>query len=105
MHGPDGFVRRFAGTVTRAVQDDVAVPSVEAVVNRNKVVLHLHNDSGTEVSFTLAPNDFAGRAQTVRVAANKQASVNRPLGNGRYDVTVTAAGGTRFTRRPAGTVH
>ncbi|MER5863472.1 phospholipase C, phosphocholine-specific [Kitasatospora sp. NPDC002040] len=105
VHGPDGFVRRFAGTVTRAEQTDVPVPSVEALVNRNKVALHLHNDGGTEVSFTLSPNDYAGSPQTVWVAANKQATVNWPLDNGRYDVTVTAATGTRFTRRYAGTVH
>ncbi|MER8188683.1 phospholipase domain-containing protein, partial [Kitasatospora sp. NPDC094015] len=105
VHGPDGFVRRFAGTVTRTGQDDTPVPSVEAIVNRNKVALHLHNDGGTEVSFTLTPNDFAGQTQTVWVAANKQATVNWPLDNGRYDVTVTAASGTRFARRYAGTVH
>ncbi|MEV4612063.1 phosphocholine-specific phospholipase C [Kitasatospora sp. NPDC049258] len=105
VHGPDGFVRRFAGTITRTGQDDTPVPTVEAIVNRNKVALHLHNDGGTEVSFTISPNDFAGTAQTVWVAANKQATVNWPLDNGRYDVTVTAATGTRFARRYAGTVH
>ncbi|MGW2400164.1 phosphocholine-specific phospholipase C [Kitasatospora sp. NPDC001664] len=105
VHGPDGFVRRFAGTVVRAEQQDVAVPVVEALVQRNKVALHLHNDGGTEVSFTLSAHDFAGRTQTVWVAAGKQATVNWPLDNGRYDVTVTAATGTRFVRRYAGTVH
>ncbi|MFJ5921830.1 phosphocholine-specific phospholipase C [Kitasatospora sp. NPDC092948] len=105
VHGPDGFVRRFAGTVTRADQDDVPVPLVEAAVGRTKLVLHLHNDGGTDVSFTVSPNDFAGQPQTVWVAANKQTSVDWPLDSGRYDVTVTAATGTRFVRRYAGTMH
>ncbi|MFJ5880427.1 phosphocholine-specific phospholipase C [Kitasatospora cineracea] len=105
VHGPDGFVRRFAGAVTRAGQEDVPVPVVEAAVGRTKVVLHLRNDGGTGVSFTLAPNDYAGKPQSVWVAANKQAAVDWPLDAGRYDVTVTAATGTRFVRRYAGTVH
>ncbi len=69
------------------------------------MLLQLHNDGPTEVSFTVTPNDFGGQTQTVWVGANRVVGVNWPLDNGRYDVTVTAATGTRFARRYAGTVH
>ncbi|GAA2233904.1 phospholipase C, phosphocholine-specific [Kitasatospora cystarginea] len=105
VHGPDGFVRRFAGSVVRDGQSDIAVPSVHATLTTSGLALKLVNDGGTEVSFTAAPNDFAGTARTVWVAPHSSTTVNWPLDHGRYDVTVTAATGTRFTRRYAGTLH
>ena len=106
VHGPDGFVRRFAGTVIRDDQDDVAVPSVTAVPGAAATVdLQLANDGQTEVLFTLTPNDFAGSAQSAWLAPGGRTTVNWPLDQGRYDVVLTAATGTRFTRRYAGTLH
>jgi phospholipase C len=105
VHGPDGFVRRFAGTVVRAGQDDVAVPSVTASLTARGVTLQLADDGRAEVSFTPVPNDCAGTAQTVWVAPGGRASVDWPLDAGRYDVVVTAGTGTRFLQRYAGTVH
>lgn len=105
VHGPDGFVRRYAGTVVRAEQDDVAVPVVTATPGTPALTLDLVNAGRTAVTFTLTPNDYAGTAQTLRVAANSRATATYPLDQSRYDVTVTATTGTRFTQRYAGTLH
>ncbi|MFF1951758.1 phospholipase domain-containing protein, partial [Kitasatospora herbaricolor] len=108
VHGPDGFVRRFAGTVVRAGQDDVAVPSVTAAApapGATTVAVLLANSGRTETSFTLAPNDFAGTTQTAWVAPGGSVTVNWPLDQGRYDLTVTAGTGTRFAQRYAGRLH
>ncbi|MFD9128465.1 phosphocholine-specific phospholipase C [Kitasatospora sp. NPDC059571] len=106
VHGPDGFVRRFAGSIVRAGRDDVAVPSVTAAATARGVTLQLANDGRTEVSFSLVPNDFAGTAQTLWVGPGGRSSVTWPLdAAGRYDVVVTAGTGTRFLQRYAGTVH
>ncbi|MDH6126075.1 phospholipase C, phosphocholine-specific [Kitasatospora sp. GP82] len=105
VHGPDGFVRRFAGSVVHAAQGDIAVPSVKATLTGSGLALRLVNEGGAEVPFTATPNDFAGKAQTVWVRPGGSATLHWPLDKGRYDVTVTAATGTRFTRRYAGTLH
>ncbi|WP_329498891.1 phosphocholine-specific phospholipase C [Kitasatospora herbaricolor] len=108
VHGPDGFVRRFAGTVVRAGQDDIAVPSVTASApapGATTVAVLLANGGRTETSFTLTPNDFAGTAQTAWVAPGGSVTVNWPLDLGRYDLTVTAGTGTRFAQRYAGRLH
>ncbi|GGJ44440.1 phospholipase domain-containing protein [Streptomyces brasiliensis] len=57
------------------------------------------------VSFTLTPNDFAGKEQTVWVRAGDRTRLTWRTDDGRYDVTVTAGTGTRFAQRYAGTVH
>ncbi|WP_405591347.1 phosphocholine-specific phospholipase C [Streptomyces sp. NBC_01190] len=111
VHGADGFVRRFSGTVVRRQQDDVAVPSVRATLRADgrpekaSVELDLRNDGGAEVAFTITPNDFAGQARTVRVKAGGRARSTWDTDAGRYDFTVTAGTGTRFAQRYAGTVH
>ncbi|MET9400444.1 phosphocholine-specific phospholipase C [Kitasatospora sp. NPDC002965] len=125
VHGPDGFVRRFAGTVVRDGvngpagvngangpvhpdgQNDVGVPIVTADLSGSRrLTLQLVNDGMTDVCFTAVPNDFAGTAQTVRVKPGKQTNLAWPLDKeGRYDVVVTAATGLRFTQRYAGWVH
>ena len=64
VHGADGFVRRFAGTVVPAGQDDVAVPVVRAALRGTSVALTLSNDGKEPVLFTVAPNDFGGAART-----------------------------------------
>ncbi|MCX5214493.1 DUF756 domain-containing protein [Kitasatospora sp. NBC_00240] len=110
VHGPDGFVRRFAGTVIRDGQEghnDVGVPIVTAdPSNSARLTLQLANDGMTDICFTAAPNDFDGSAQTVWVKPGKQSRLVRPPDRqGHYDVTVTAGTGTRFTQRYAGRVH
>ncbi|MFJ9952344.1 phospholipase domain-containing protein, partial [Kitasatospora sp. NPDC091207] len=110
VHGPDGFVRRFAGTVVRDGQDgqnDIGVPIVTADLSTSsRLTLQLVNDGLTDIGFTAVPNDFAGTAQTVWVKPGKQVNLAWPLDKqGRYDVVVTAATGLRFTQRYAGWVH
>ncbi|MFF3734985.1 phosphocholine-specific phospholipase C [Streptomyces sp. NPDC002476] len=110
VHGADGFVCRFVGTVAGADQDDIAVPRVAAVPENSdpdnaSLELRLGNDGGTAVCFTLAPNDFGGTARTQLVGPREQVTVTWPTDDGRYDITITADGDTGFARRYAGTVH
>ncbi|WP_441249763.1 phosphocholine-specific phospholipase C [Kitasatospora sp. McL0602] len=100
VHGPDGFVRRFAGTVVRTGQDDIAVPAVTAQLSGTALTLQLANAGNTEVSFTTPTT------QTTWVAPGQQTTLTFPATtNGVYDVTVTAGTGTRFLQRYAGTIH
>ena len=105
VQGADGFVRRFAGTVVRAEQDDVAVPSVQAKLRNGgrrktaSIELKLINDGGAEVAFTITPNDFGGKPQTVWVKPGDRSQPTWPVNGGRYDFTVTA--GHRQPLRPA----
>jgi hypothetical protein len=64
-----------------------------------------HGAGGTEVAFTVTPNDFAGKEQTAWVKAGDRTRLTWRTDEGRYDVTVTAGTGTRFVQRYAGTVH
>ncbi|WP_327066622.1 phosphocholine-specific phospholipase C [Kitasatospora sp. NBC_01302] len=107
VHGADGFVTRFAGTVTRLEQEDVAVPIVSADLRDPKSIrFELANDGAGQVSFTATGNDFAGTPQTVWVGAGRTTRIDWPLDpQGRYDVTVTAGTGTRFAQRYAGWAH
>ena len=108
VHGPDGFLTLFAGTVVPAGHDAGQVPTVAAtLVKRVRPVvrLELANDGQEQVVFTLTPNDYAGHPQTVRVATGHPKTVNWPTGaDGYYDVTVTANTGDGFTRRYAGRI-
>jgi phospholipase C len=112
VYGADGFVSRFSGTVVPNDQTDVALPAVTAKLRAGsrpdsaEVELRLVNDGDTAVTFTLTPNDFGGRTQTVLVAPGHRAQPTWPSDrDGRYDFTVTAGTGTRFAQRYAGTVH
>ncbi|MFJ5533595.1 phospholipase domain-containing protein [Streptomyces sp. NPDC093261] len=65
----------------------------------------LRDTGGTEVAFTITPNDFAGKEQTVWVKAGDRTRLTWRTDDGRYDLTVTAATGTRFAQRYGGTVR
>ncbi|MCR8577362.1 phosphocholine-specific phospholipase C [Streptomyces sp. Isolate_219] len=110
VHGADGFVCRFAGTVTGAGRQQTAVPRVTAALRGNDpenatVELLLANDGGSAVCFTVTPNDFGGAARTRLVGQGEQAVVTWATDGGPYDVTITADDGTGFAQRYAGTVH
>ncbi|GAA1239761.1 phospholipase C, phosphocholine-specific [Kitasatospora nipponensis] len=107
VHGADGFVTRFAGTVVRLEQEDVPAPIVTADLRDPRSIrFELANDGAGQVSFTAAGNDFAGTPQTVWVDAGRTTTIDWPLdAAGRYDVTITAGTGTRFAQRYAGTAH
>ncbi|MCX5385836.1 phosphocholine-specific phospholipase C [Streptomyces sp. NBC_00083] len=103
VHGADGFVRRFSGTVLRAAEETASpVPSATATLHGRTVEFSLRNEGATEVSFTLSDERTT---RVVWVRAGGRTSLNWPVREGGYDVTVSAAGGTRFVRRYAGTVH
>lgn len=110
VHGADGFVCRFAGTVTAVDQNDAAAPQVTAVLRGSEpettsVELLLANEGGTAVRFTVTPND-SGRVELTRlVDPREKVSLTWPTDGGRYDMTVKADGDTGFVRRYAGTVH
>jgi phospholipase C len=108
IHGPDGFLTLFAGTVVPAGHNAGQVPTVAAtLVSRARPVvrLALANDGQEQVVFTLTPNDYAGQPQTVRVATGHPKTVNWPTdADGYYDVTVTTNTDDGFTRRYAGRI-
>jgi phospholipase C len=57
------------------------------------------------VTFTLRPNDLAGRPQAVTVAGGRSKTVDWPAdADGYYDVTITADSADGFTRRYAGRI-
>ncbi|MEU3301946.1 MULTISPECIES: phosphocholine-specific phospholipase C [unclassified Streptomyces] len=109
--GADGFVRRFSGTVVRSGREAAApVPSVTASLHgrrpeRATVELRFANAGETEVSFTVTPDGDARAARTVWVGPGDRSSLTWEIREGRYDLEVTAANGSRFVRRYAGTVH
>ncbi len=108
VYGPDGFLTSFAGTVVPAGQDAGPVPTVHARQVRQfrpTVTLELANEGHQDVVFTLTPNEFEGRAQSVRVRADQLKVINWPTdGDGYYDVTITANSNDGFTRRYAGRI-
>jgi phospholipase C len=111
VSGADGFVRRFSGSVVRKGHEtDAPVPSARATLHgdrpeRATVELRFANDGGTEASFTVTPLGGDRSARTVWVGPGHRSSLSWPANDGRYDLTVTAATGTRFSQRYAGTVH
>ncbi|WP_407987993.1 phospholipase domain-containing protein [Kitasatospora sp. CMC57] len=76
-----------------------------AAVAGSALTLTLTNAGATPAYFAATPNDFGTPAQSVRLPPNPTRTLNWLLDQGRYDVTVTAATGTRFTQRYAGTLH
>jgi len=108
VYGPDGFLTSFAGAVVPAGQNAGKVPTVAAtLVTRPAAVVRLArgNDGQKVVTFTLTPNDFAGRQRTVPVTTGHSKTVDWPTdADGYYDVTVTADTGDGFMRRYAGRI-
>ncbi|GGV87298.1 phospholipase C, phosphocholine-specific [Streptomyces gelaticus] len=109
VHGADGFVCRFAGTVAGADRTEAAVPRAAAVLGSSDheawVDLLLSNDGTATVCFTVTPNDFGGTARTQPVGPREQVGLRWPADGGRYDITITADSDTGFAQRYAGTVH
>ncbi|MEV6284452.1 alkaline phosphatase family protein [Kribbella sp. NPDC051770] len=109
FHGPDHFVRSFAGTV-----GDSARPRVDVRLNKGQtradgrrtkdatVDFTLYADGRQAVTFTLTPNDYDGRTRTISVPAGKHTVVNWPTEDGYYDVVITAQQSPDFTQRYAG---
>ena len=84
VYGPDGFLTSFAGQVVPAGQDAGPVPVV---------------------TYTLTPNDYQGRTQTVTVKPGGPKTISWPTDQyGYYDVIITTNAGDGFRRRYAGRI-
>jgi phospholipase C len=104
VYGPDGFLTSFAGQVVPAGQDNGPVPVVTATLRSGAPVeLTLANEGQEAITYTLTPNDYQGRTQTVTVQAGGSSAISWPADQyGYYDVVITAADG--FRRRYAGRI-
>jgi phospholipase C len=67
--------------------------------------LTLANEGREPVSYTLTPNDYEGRAQTLTVQAGGSSAISWPADqDGYYDVVITAGASGGFRRRYAGRI-
>jgi phospholipase C len=109
VYGPDGFLTSFAGQVVPAGQNDGPVPVVTATLpsgpGGTAVELTLANEGQAAISYTLTPNDYQGRTQTVTVRAAGATTISWPADrDGYYDVVITAGTSDGFRRRYAGRI-
>jgi phospholipase C len=108
VYGPDRFLRRFAGTVTRGDRRDIGIPSATAEVGKQgslKLKLTLTNDGGAAIRFQLHSNDFIDHTDQVVVPPRSSRTVNWLVNDwGYYDVVVTSNAGDGFRYRFAGRV-
>jgi phospholipase C len=108
VYGPDGFLTSFAGRVVPAGQDSGSVPVVTAAPQRGSsraLRIGLANEGHQDVVYTLTPNDYEGREQTVTIRSGGSRAVAWPTdADGYYDVIITANTGDGFKRRYAGRI-
>jgi phospholipase C len=108
VYGPDGFVTSFAGEVIPAGRSSGQVPVVTAALRSGAsrtVELTLANEGSTEIVYTLTPNDYEGRTQTVTVKQGSPTTIGWPVDHyGYYDVVITANTTDGFRRRYAGRI-
>jgi phospholipase C len=106
VYGPDGFLTSFKGAVVPAGSNAAAVPVVTSAPQRGsfpQLRVSLGNEGGQTVIYTLTPNDYEGKKQTVTVHAGATRQVAWPADpDGYYDVVITANTSDGFTRRYAG---
>ena len=108
VYGPDGFLTSFAGQVVAAGQDKGPVPVVTATLQSGPartVELTLANEGQQEILYTLTPNDYQGRTQTVAVNLGSPETISWPTDQyGYYDVVITTSTVSGFRRRYAGRI-
>ena len=107
-YGPDGFLTSFAGQVVPAGQDSGPVPVVTASPQRGffrSLRIGLANEGHRAVVYTLTPNDYEGREQTVTIRSGGSRAVEWPTdADGYYDVIITTDTSDGFKRRYAGRI-
>jgi phospholipase C len=65
----------------------------------------LANEGQAAISYTVTPNDYRGRTQTVTVKASGATTISWPADQyGYYDVVITAGTSDGFRRRYAGRI-
>jgi phospholipase C len=106
VHGANGFLRQFKGTVAATsarpevrLEYDAAIPGV---------VLYLSNAGGTQAcTFTVSDNGYGAAGTTHAVAAGATVATSRALGAsfGWYDLSVRSSSDSQFLRRLAGHVE
>jgi phospholipase C len=109
VYGPDGFLTSFAGQVVPAGQNNGPVPVVTAALpsgpGGTAVELTLANEGREAIIYTLTPNDYEARTQTVTVKAGSPSKISWPTDQyGYYDVVITANTSDGFRRRYAGRI-
>jgi phospholipase C len=109
VYGPDGFLTSFAGQVVPAGQNNGPVPVVTCTLQSGPggtaVELTLANEGQEAIIYTLTPNDYQGRTQTVTVKAGSSSTISWPTDQyGYYDVVIAASASGGFRRRYAGRI-
>ncbi|GAA4232434.1 phospholipase C, phosphocholine-specific [Actinomadura meridiana] len=102
VHGPNGFLRRFAGTTDTLVE-------VEAHAKNGMIWLTLINKGDRTVRFAIDDgyNSHSSRGRTLRVRPKGRTShwVLPVRTSHWYDLTITCDAGSDFVRRLAGRVE
>ena len=93
----------------QAGQNNGRVPVVAATLQSGPggtvVELTLANEGQEAIIYTLTPNDYQGRTQTVTVKARSSTAISWPTDEyGYYDVVITANTSDGFRRRYAGRI-
>jgi phospholipase C len=107
VYGPDGFLTSFAGEVVPAHVNAGPVPVVSAALRSatKTVELTLANEGRQAIRYTLTPNDYEGRTQTVTVQPGGSKTMSWPTDQyGYYDVVITTNTAEGFRRRYAGRI-
>lgn len=112
VHGPNGFLRRFAGKQTQTSwfsQGETARPEVAEgydVANGN-LQLRLENVGGARCQFTIvnAYDPGTKTQRTVRGGDTEQLYLDLRNAYGWYDLTITVDSDSSFVRRIAGHVE
>ena len=105
VHGPNGFLRRFAGGFADEAGRFEVVPTYEMnPTGHKRLVLAMTNESGSPVTFAITANAF--RSTHVFTVAPRQTVTNswdvELEAKGRYDFTATVDADAGFLRRFAG---
>jgi phospholipase C len=110
VHGPNGFLRRFAGDLDPARARLEATTAYDfSVPGHARLVLTLINDGDTETVFTIRSNAYLDAGPwSLAVPARQTASIDWDVQlytNGWYDLTITADTTPAFVRRCAGHIE
>jgi len=104
--GPNGFQRRFAGTLPEDCNQIEAVSSIDT--NAGSITLVMQNATALPVNFLVAGGYGLGGPWTNTVPAHASGSNSFAavaVNNGWYDLTVTASSDTSFVRHYTGHIE